>query len=79
MRTCFNFISVTHHQYGIFRLNNFNHKEPIRNALKFICRVSPHFEIVKSTLKALLKQYPSLKAFVSAIQQMVLHQCKTIQ
>ena len=58
----------THHQDGVYRLNNFNNKELVRYALKFVCRVSPHFEVVESTLKAPLKQYPSFEAFVSAVQ-----------
>ncbi|WP_274056105.1 hypothetical protein [Vibrio parahaemolyticus] len=69
----------THHQYGVYRLNNFNNKELVRHALKSVCRVSPYFEVVESTLKALLKQYPSFEAFFSAVQKMVLHQCKTIE
>ncbi|EOX4430007.1 hypothetical protein ACLVXC_004170 [Vibrio alginolyticus] len=69
----------THHQDGVYRLNNFNNKELVRHALKCVCRVSPHFEVVESTLKALLKQYPSFEAFFSAVQKMVLHQCKTIE
>ena len=58
----------THHQDGVYRLNNFNNKELVRHALKCVCRVSPHFEVVESTLKAPLKQYPSFEAFVSAVQ-----------
>nr|WP_319554477.1 hypothetical protein [uncultured Vibrio sp.] len=69
----------THHQDGVYRLNNFNNKELVRYALKCVCRISPHFEAVESTLKALLKQYPSFEAFFSAVQKMVLHQCKTIE
>ncbi|WMN90509.1 hypothetical protein NI377_08945 [Vibrio parahaemolyticus] len=69
----------THHQDGVYRLNNFNNKELVRHALKFVYRVSPHFEVVESTLKALLKQYPSFEAFFSAVQKTVLHQCKTIE
>jgi len=69
----------THHQDGVYRLNNFNNKELVRYALKCVCRISPHFEVVESTLKALLKQYPSFEAFFSAVQKMVLHQCKTIE
>ena len=69
----------THHQDGVYRLNNFNNKELVRHALKSVCRVSPYFEVVESTLKALLKQYPSFETFFSAVQKMVLHQCKTIE